>query len=46
MVFVPARHPPSYISWRNRFLGSLNVYKFWLCCPGEKVVEKKKEADN
>ena len=22
--------PPGYIGWRNRFLGSLNVYKFWL----------------
>jgi hypothetical protein len=22
--------PPGYIGWRNRFLGSLNVYKFGL----------------
>jgi hypothetical protein len=25
--------PPGYIDWRNRFLGSLNVYKFGLNSP-------------
>jgi hypothetical protein len=24
-------NPPSYVAWCNRFLGSLNVYKFELC---------------
>jgi hypothetical protein len=50
-VIVPARQAGTPVggidSLDCRFLGSLNVYKFGLCCPGETVVvEKKKEADN
>ncbi len=30
--------PPGLIGWRNRFLGSLNVYKFGLCWQSWKII--------
>jgi hypothetical protein len=34
--FIVGADPPDYTGWRNRFLGSLNVYKYGLrpCLPG------------
>ncbi len=33
--FIVGADPPDYTGWRNRFLGSLNVYKYglWPCLP-------------